>query len=51
MNNDNERQLLEKEINEITKRTMCHNHLALKGKSIEWLRKELIYLKKLYQIA
>ena len=43
-----ERRLLEREINEITKRIMCHNHMALKGKTIEWLRKELMYLEKLY---
>jgi len=43
-----EKQLLEKEINKITKKVMCHNHMALKGRSIEWLRKELIYLKELY---
>jgi hypothetical protein len=29
---------------------MCHNHMALKGKSIEWLRNELLYLKKLYHM-
>ena len=43
------RQLLEKEINKIVRKAMCHNHMALKGKSIEWLKKELNYLKKLDQ--
>lgn len=43
------RQLLKKEINKIIKKVMCHNHMALKGKSVEWLKKELVYLKKLYQ--
>jgi hypothetical protein len=50
MKNDNEREILEGEINKITKKVMCHNHMALKGKSIEWLRNELLYLKKLYHM-
>lgn len=45
-----ERQLLIEEINKITKKIMCHNHMAIKGKTTEWLRKELAYLKELYQI-
>jgi len=43
-----ERQIMEKEINKIVRKIMCHNHMALKGKSIEWLKKELIFLKELY---
>lgn len=43
-----ERELLEEEINKITKKVICHEHMALKGKSIEWLRNELVYLKNLY---
>jgi hypothetical protein len=41
---------IKKEINKITKQVMCHNHMELEGKSIEWLRKELVYLKKIYNI-
>jgi hypothetical protein len=37
------------EINKITRKVMCHDHKALKGKSIEWLQRELIYTKESYK--
>lgn len=41
---------IKKEINKITNQVMCHDHMGLKDKSIEWLRKELTYLKKIYKL-
>jgi hypothetical protein len=40
---------LKREINKITKKVMCHEHKALNGKSIEWLERELEYIKELYK--
>jgi hypothetical protein len=42
------RSYLEGEINKIIKSVMCHEHKAIKGKSIEWLEAELKHLKELY---
>jgi len=48
MENNQQKEILKQDINKIINKTMCHNHMALKGKSIEWLEKELQYLKKVF---
>ena len=43
-----EREILVAEINAIVKKAMCHEYKALKGKSIEYLKKELTYIKEIF---
>lgn len=45
-----EREILIDEINAVTKKIMCHEHKALKGKSNEWLTRELEFMKETFNI-